>query len=297
MRRDVEFRSEGVTCRGWLYTPAGSATPWPTVVMAHGFSGVKEMHLDAFAEAFATAGLASLVFDYRGFGSSDGAPRQDIDPHAQITDYRNAISFARQVREVDGERIGVWGTSYSGGHALMVAALDRRVKAAVSQVPLIDGWETFARLAGEEGRAAFVSQMIAERERVYAGGAPAMIPVVDNSGGFAAMATPDADEWFDRFARSAPTWKNEVTLQSLERLLEYAPGRFIDRIAPTPLLLIAAERDFIPLDVTERAFARAGEPKRLCIVPAGHFEVYESPHFETAAREASEWFVKYLARA
>lgn len=297
MRRAVEFPSEGVTCRGWLYTPGRGAAPWPTIVMAHGFSGVKEMRLDSFAEAFATAGLASLVFDYCGFGSSDGEPRQDIDPHAQVTDYRNAISFARQLHEVNGERIGVWGTSYSGGHVLMVAALDRRVKAAVSQVPLIDGWETFARVAGEEGRTAFVSQMIAERERLYAGGAPAMIPVVDNSGGFAAMATPDAYEWFERFAQSAPTWKNEVTLQSLERLLEYAPGRFIDRVAPTPLLLIAAARDFIPLDVTRRAFARAGEPKRLCIIPAGHFEVYESPHFETATHEASEWFVQHLVRA
>src|SRR3989304_2932277 len=109
MRRDVEFRSEGVICRGWAYTPAKppGATRWPTIVMAHGFSGVKELRLDRFAEQFAEAGLASLVFDYRGFGASDGEPRQDIDPHAQVTDYRNAISFARQLPEVDGERIGV----------------------------------------------------------------------------------------------------------------------------------------------------------------------------------------------
>jgi uncharacterized protein len=290
MRRDVEFASEGVVCRGWLYTPERSSGGSPTVVMAHGLSAVKEMRLDRFAEAFATAGLASLVFDYRGQGASEGTPRQDLDPLAQIADYRNAISWARSCPEIDGERIGIWGTSYSGAHVLMVAAFDRRVKAVVSQVPLIDGWESFERLAGADGRRDLVRQLIAERERIYAGGAPQMIPVVAQAGEFAALASPDAWEWFQMVARSAPTWCNEVTLRSLERLLDYAPGRFIDRIAPTPLLLIAAAQDFLPLELAERAFARAGEPKKLVVLTGGHFGVYEAPEFATAANEATAWF-------
>lgn len=296
MRGDIEFQSEGVICRGWLYVPdSPRAGRWPTVVMAHGFSAVKEMRLDRFAAAFAEAGLASVVFDYRGFGASDGAPRQDVDPQAQVTDYRNAISFARQLPAVDPDRIGVWGTSYSGAHALTVAALDRRVKAVVSQVPLIDGWETMGRLGGEEARAALVAMLVAERERIYAGGAPQRIPVVDQAGGFAALGTPDAWEWFQLLGDAAPSWKNEVTLRSLERLLEYAPGRLIDRIAPAPLLLLPAEHDFIPLDIAARAFARAGEPKRLHVIPASHFAVYEPPHFATAAGEAVAWFTRHLA--
>ncbi len=296
MRADVEFRSEGTVCRGWLTTPASGRGPWPTVVMAHGFAAVKEMRLDRFAAAFADAGLASLVFDYRGIGGSDGAPRQDLDPQAQIADYRHAISFARQRPEVDGERLGVWGTSYSGAHVLSVAAFDRRVKAVVSQVPLIDGWESMGRLGGEEARAQLVAQLIAERERIYAGGVPAMIPVVDAGGGFAALATADSAEWFHLAAQSAPSWRNEVTLRSLERLLEYAPGLIIDRIAPTPLLLIAAAQDFLPLDLAERAFARAGDPKRLCVLDAGHFSPYEPPHFATASAAACEWFAEHLRR-
>jgi len=252
------------------------------------------MRLDRFAEAFAAAGLASLVFDYRCLGASDGEPRQDIDPHAQLVDYRNAISFARQLPEVDGERLGIWGSSYSGGHVLMVGALDRRVKAVVSQVPLIDAWESLGSLAGVEMRSAMVQQLIAERERLYAGGESTMFPVVAQSGGAAAMAVDDAWEWFNMAARTAPTWKNEITLRSMERLLEYAPGRFIDRIAPTPLLLIAAERDFLPVEVARRAMERAGEPKRLVVLPIGHFAPYEPPHFATAAGEAVAWFRKYL---
>lgn len=293
MRHDVEFSSEGVTCRGWLYRPETEG-PAPTIVMAHGFSAVKEMRLDRFAEAFAAVGLASLVFDYRGFGASDGPVRQDIDPQGQITDYRNAISYARSLAEVDGERLGVWGSSYSGGHALMVAALDRRVKAVVAQVPLIDAWDSLADMMGVEVRDAMVQQLIAERERVYAGGEPMMMPVVAEGGGAAALPGDEAWQWFSQMAPLAPSWRNEITLLSMQRLLEYSPLRFIDRIAPTPLLLIVAERDFLPLEVALRAFDRAGEPKKLIRLDAGHFAPYEPPHFDTAAGEAAAWFLEHL---
>jgi fermentation-respiration switch protein FrsA (DUF1100 family) len=292
-RREITFPSAGETCRGWLYPPAGPA-PWPTVVMAHGFSAVKEMRLDRFAEAFAAAGLASLVFDYRGFGTSDGAPRGDVDPLAQIEDYRNAISAARALAEVDRDRIGIWGTSYSGAHALSVAAVDSRVKVVVAQVPMVDGWETFRRMLGDDGLADLERQLVDERERIQAGGEPARIAVVSDTGEVAALGTPDAYEWFTLAAQTAPSWRNEVTLRSLERLLEYAPGRWIDRIAPRPLLVIAAADDFLPRDLTERAFALAGEPKRLLVLPGGHFAGYEPPQFAVAANAACEWFAEHL---
>ena len=146
MRQDVEFDAEGVTLRGWLYTPDGASGPAPTVVMAHGFSAVKEMYLDRFAEAFASAGLAALVFDNRNFGASDGEPRQEIDPWAQVRDYRHAITYAETRDEVDAGRIGIWGSSYSGGHVLVVGAIDRRVKCVACQVPLVSGHANFRAL-------------------------------------------------------------------------------------------------------------------------------------------------------
>ena len=132
MRQDIEFNAEGTTLRGWLFTPDAGHRPFPTIVMAHGFSAVKEMYLDSFAEVFANAGLSALVFDNRNFGASDGEPRQEIDPWAQVRDYRHAITYARTRPEVDRERIGIWGSSYSGGHVLVVGAIDRRVKCVVS---------------------------------------------------------------------------------------------------------------------------------------------------------------------
>jgi dipeptidyl aminopeptidase/acylaminoacyl peptidase len=297
MRTDITFASEGTTCRGWLYVPEGRAADArvPAVVMAHGFSAVKEMRLDRFADAFAAAGLASVVFDYRGLGASDGEPRQDLDPHAQLRDYRNAISFARRRPEIDPDRIGVWGSSYSGGHALMLGAWDRRLRAVVAQVPLIDAWEWMTRALGPAMRDAVVAETISERERLYDGSPPTMVPVVGDAG--AALATPDAAAWFEKMAPLAPTWRNTVTARSWERILEYSPLRWIDRIAPTPLLIVAAEHDVIcPIDLVREAVARAGEPKRLVVLPVGHFDPYEAPCFAEASRAAAEWFAAHLGR-
>ena len=132
MRKDIEFKTQdGVTLRGWHYLPDKRAGKCATVVMAHGYSAVKEMYLDKFAESFTSAGLAAIVFDNRNFGASDGQPRQEIDPQKQISDYRDAITYAETLAETDPARIGIWGSSYSGGHVLVVGAIDRRVKCVV----------------------------------------------------------------------------------------------------------------------------------------------------------------------
>src|SRR6516165_12672943 len=136
-RRDVEFCAEsGLKLRGWLFVPEKTSGPRPAVTMAHGYAGVKEHGLERFARAFAEAGFVVLLHDHRNFGSSDGALRHDIDPWRQIADWRRAISFLESLPEVDPNRMGVWSTSYAGGHVLVLGATDRRIRAVVSQVPL-----------------------------------------------------------------------------------------------------------------------------------------------------------------
>ena len=126
MQQVIEFKSAGETIRGWLFTPDGATGPFPTIIMAGGWCYVKELVQPDYAKTFADAGLAAILFDYRNFGASDGERRQHIDPNAQIEDYKNAISFAETLDQVDSARIGVWGLSYSGGHALIVGATDPR---------------------------------------------------------------------------------------------------------------------------------------------------------------------------
>ena len=192
MRKDIEFRAEdGVVLRGWLYLPEQDRGRVPTIVMAHGFSAVKENYLDRYAEVFCAAGLAVLVFDNRNFGASGGEPRQHIDPWRQVGDYRDAISFSRTIPELDGTRIGIWGSSYSGAHVIVVGALDRRVKCVVSQVPLISGHRNARRLIRADIVALVQQMFVEDREARYAGKPHGMIAVVSNDPGLpCALPTP-----------------------------------------------------------------------------------------------------------
>lgn len=298
MRRDIEFKAEdGVTLRGWHYVPEGGRSPVPTIVMAHGFSALKENYLDNYAEAFAASGLGALVFDNRNFGASDGEPRQEIDPWQQVRDYRDAITFAGTLDEVDADRIGVWGSSYSGGHVLVLGAIDRRIKCVAAQVPLISGHRNARRLIRADMIAAVQGMFVEDRKARYEGKAPAMIPVVaeDPTTQPCALPTLDSWEWFTATAKArAPAWRNEVTLRSVEMFMEYEPGSYIEYVSPTPLLMVVAAGDHLTVvDEALAAHGRALEPKKVVILKGGHFDAYVKD-FETAAGAASEWFAAHL---
>jgi len=298
-RRDIEFDAEGVTLRGWFYPAEGTSGRAPTVVMAHGFSAVKEMYLDSFAEVFAAAGLNALVFDNRNFGASDGDPRQEIDPWAQVRDYRHAITYAGTRPDVDPSRIGVWGSSYSGGHVLVVAAIDRRVKAVVSQVPLVSGSANIRDLVRADFRAGFREMFDADRAARYAGDPPAMVPVVaEDPLAPSALPTPDSWTFFIETGKTrAPSWRNEVTLRTVEMLGEYEPGSYLARISPTPLLMLVAETDHLtPADLAIDAYEQARQPKRLVILPGGHFDAYVAG-FGQASEPARDCFRQHLGGA
>lgn len=296
-RRNVEFMSDGTRCRGWLYVPEGaSAKPGPGIVMAHGFSGVKEMDLPPFAERFAAAGLVTLLFDYRYFGESEGEPRGQLFPQHQLEDYRNAITFLSLQPEVDPTRIGIWGTSFSGGHVLHLGAFDRRVRAVVSQVPAVSAYANVQRIHHPE-QLAWLQDMVAQvRVERYRTGKITRIPVVAPPGEPCILPGKNEYERLMRQAKEAPTWRNELTAESFERILEYVPAAGIRWISPTPLLVIVAGLDLLtPPDLTLDAFQEAQEPKSLLWLRCKHHDVYEVPaHFERACGAAISWFAQHL---
>lgn len=281
-RADIEIRFRDKTLRGWFYEP-DEPPPWPAVVMAHGFSGVKEQGLDAFAEVFAERGMAVCVIDFPNLGASDGAPRGDIDPAEQLDAFRAALDWTAARDGVDPERMGIWGTSYSGGHVLSLVSSGINIKCAVAQVP-------FVGPPMDEIPAPLEAMFASERERTS--GPPSMVPVVGD--GFAALPTPDAKEWADALAPVAPNWKNEVTLTSVDRLLHYRPA---DRIedASVPLLVVLALNDsLIPASTVRSVFERAGGSKQLVEIESGHFDVYLD-RFDEAVRPEADWLSKYLS--
>jgi len=299
---DIEFDAEGATLRGWLYRPASGASAAPVVVMAHGYNCLKEFYLDKYAASIASAGHVVLAYDHRNFGDSDGEPRQELDPWVQVRDYRHAITFAQTLDGVDGERVGVWGSSYAGGHVLVVGAVDRRVGCVVAQVPTISGWESTLRRIAPPALADQRRAFDADRLERFRGGPPQMVPMVVDpaKGGAASHASADAWEFFT--GQHAPPedkwrfdkWRNEITLRSLELYSEYEPGSYVERIGPTPLLMILGDSDVVcPTDLGLDAFNRALEPKRLELYPGGHFSAY-TDQFDRAASAATHWFTEHL---
>lgn len=294
-RTEIEFDAEGAILRGWHYVPDGGRGSFPTIVMAHGFSAVKEQYLDEYAAAFAVAGLAAVVFDNRNFGASEGEPRQEVDPVQQIRDYRHAITYACTLPDVDVDRIGVWGTSYSGGHVLAVAAHDRRVKCVVSQVPAVSGPEAALRRTRPDRVPAVLAALQADRADRFEGAPPRMIKVVtDGDGGPCALAGDESWEFFSGSRSRAPAWINDVTLRSTEMAREYEPDTSIHRISPTPLLMIVADQDHVtPTDLALAAYERALQPKKLVVLKGGHFVPYVE-QFSESSGAAIDWFCEHL---
>ncbi|MEV6901803.1 alpha/beta fold hydrolase [Amycolatopsis sp. NPDC051372] len=293
-RSDIEFAGEdGVTLRGWLFVPDAPG-PRPAITMAHGYAGVKEHGLEPFAEAFADAGFVVLVHDHRTFGASDGTPRQDVDPWRQIADWRRAITFLEARPEVDPERIGLWGTSYAGGHAIVLGATDRRLKAVVAQVPTISGVEQGRRRVPPDGVAA-LERAFAEDDRAVGRGEPPRSQTIVSADPAvpASYRAPDAVGFY---LQDIPEgiWENQVTVRSTRAARMYEPGAWVSRVSPTPLLLVVALNDTITVtDLALAAYERALQPKGLELIPGGHFDPYVA-EFARSSAAARSWFEQHL---
>ena len=295
-RRDVEFEVEGGDrLRGWLFVPENRSARHPAISMAHGYAGVKEHGLERFALAFTEAGFVVLVHDHRNFGSSEGAIRHDIDPWRQIADWRRAISYLEALPEVDANRIGLWGTSYAGGHAIVLGATERRIRAVVAQVPTISGFQQGQRRIPPDGVAA-LERAFADDERSQFRGEPLRRQLVVSADPTVAASYRSQDA-INFYLQPIPEggWENAVTIRSTRAARMYEPGTWVDRVSPTPLLMVVALADTITVtDLALAAYERALEPKKLVTIQGGHFDPYLS-QFDVSSAAAVAWFREHLA--
>jgi dienelactone hydrolase len=295
----VRVPSAGEELEGLLFMPAGDG-PHPCVVLAGGWCYVKELAQPDFARVFAEAGIAALIVDYRTFGGSTGEPRQHIDPWAQIEDYRNAISFVSRRDEIDGDRIGVWGISYSGGHVLILGALDPRVRAVCGVVPVIDGWDNLRLSHGTVSFRVLQAALAEARARLYETGEHTYLPHQPEAiGEIGTFPFPHSRATFARLKESeAPAYDGRATAASTDLLLGYSVRPFLSRLVASPTLLILAEGDdHTHWDLAAEAFHRIpGQRKRLHIVPrASHLTFYEDRETRIdVARLGAEWFAEHL---
>ena len=286
----VNFFSEGVRMEGDLFLPDGfkSGERCPGIVLCHGFTGIRSLILGDYAKVFVEAGFVALTFDYRGYGGSEGTRRRLI-PLEQIDDIRNAISFFETLPQVDPDRIGLWGTSFGGGHAPYATAIDSRIKAAVGQVGFGDG-ERFlldTRIVGE--RAELTRKVADDRRRRAVEGAGDRLSPID------ALNSAQTSAFLGTSLKDVPLSKIDISWETIEKTLEYKPIEVVDRIAPRALLLIGArDDDLCKIEGYQKLYERAREPKKLEVLPITHYEIYSGKWFDESARLAREWFERFL---
>ncbi|GAB2481248.1 alpha/beta hydrolase [Jatrophihabitans fulvus] len=298
----VRFDSRGSACEGWylrainddLTTTRGR----PCVVMAHGFGATRDAGLLPFAQRFAAAGCDVLVFDYRGFGTSDaipGVPRQDVDHRRHREDYHAAIAFARTRKGVDPARIAVWGSSYSGGHVVAVAAADPRLAAVVSQGAAMDGLAALLGTRTESGTGKTVALTragLADAAGRLRRRDPLMVPIVGPPGSAAVISAPGAEEGYR--AIMGPTFRNEMCARGILRIARNRPVRHAADVG-CPLFLVVAEHDNIAPASSVHKVAEKAPHAEVLSFPCGHFDIYVGEIFEKSVVEQTEFLRRVLA--
>lgn len=274
-RVDVRIPSAGEELAAYLYRPSSPEGPVPCVVMAHGFSGTRDDGLPAYAEAFRQAGFAVVLFDYRYFGASTGKPRQLLDIARQQDDYRAAVAWARKADGIDAGRIVLWGTSFSGGHVLVVAADDPLIAAVIAQAPFTDSIPVIRRMSARTLLHAGALG-IADRLGALAGRPPIYMAAVGPPGSFAALTEPDALSGYESILGPNTLWRNEFAARLILAFAGFRPVRSAPRLRMPALFCVCDGDTTTPPESSIRAAHEAprGELRRY---PYGHFAIYNDP--------------------
>ena len=294
-RKNVSFKVGETVLSAWLYLPENLSTPVACIIMNHGFGGTKDMFLESYALRFQEAGMAVLTYDYRNFGTSEGEPRQLFYISYQLEDLSEAIKYVRGLKEIDAEKIALWGTSAAGGYGIMTAAQDKKIACVVGQCPGLDSHADIRLALKREGIGFFLRLfMHAQRDmgRSRFGLSAHKIPIVGKPGSFAMIIAPGA---FDGYSKLVPPgFINEVCVRSLLRTRGYNPIDYAKDVQ-CPVLLQICEKDNLVSKSSYLGTAKIlGKYAEVKIYPIGHFDIYTGEDFEKAVSDEIAFFKKHL---
>jgi uncharacterized protein len=282
-RDEIGFNSGGDLCAAWLYPAAAVDGSAPIVVMAHGLSGTRRDRLGPFAERFAAAGIAALVFDHRGFGDSGGEEGR-FEPQLQLEDWRAAIAFARSLPRIDADRVATFGSSMGAGNALAAAAEDPRVAAVVSQVPFLDIL-----------RQAYRAAPAVKARLLRAAALDRHVPAVGQPHEAAFINAPGAEEGWLRVVAGGEDsrWRNSVSARWLLGA-PYRPIRHASRLH-CPWLVCVGEADRVARPGPACEAARQAPHGELRTYPGvDHFDIYDGPTHEAVVTDEIAFLRRHL---
>ena len=290
-REDHDFKSGKTRCAGWLYRPHGASRP-PVVVMAHGFGAQRDFGLPPYAERFAAMGMAVFLFDYRNFGASDGEPRNLVNPWRHLKDWESALAYVRDLPDIDTARIGLWGSSYSGGHVIVTASRDPGVAAISVQVPFVDG-PTSALMTGTRTIIQATVAGVKDLLRAVSFRDPYYVPIVSDPEVFGVMNSPECKPGYMAIVPEDCDWSNECPARAVLELLLYRPMSHA-REVECPALVIMGEKDpLIYPPAVEKTASRMREVT-LVHLPVGHFDVYVGDWFERVVETQADFLSRHL---
>ncbi len=262
------------------------------IIMAHGFAGLRQFKLIQYAQRFAQAGYAVILFDYRYWGGSTGKPREMISINSQLEDWKTMIQYASTCKFIDNRRIVLWGTSLSGGYALSLASELKNIQAIMVQIPYVDGAET-AKLYPLQR----YPQALKLSSQDYMGSKmglnPKRLPVVDQ---YKLCFMPTADSYYGYLSIVNPDyyWSGEVPARVFFNLMRYRPIQLVRQIN-IPVLFIAAQHDsLIPIESSREAATNIAPFVSYHEWDMKHFDIYHGSWFEKAVTTQLEFLHQHI---
>jgi len=295
----LEFPAGGQRVAAILRTPrARPGTPAPGIVLTGPFTGVKEQVVSVYARRLADAGLATLVFDHRNFGASEGEPRQHEDAAGKLADLRSATSALAAQPAVDASRLGCVGVCLGGGYALRHSAFDPRIRAVAFVAAAFNDPRAMRRGMGDEGYRDQLTAFSAVEQRQFDTGETEYLPAVDRDGGPAAMPGREPWDYYGTGRSTAPGWTNRVTRLSVRELLTFDAAIGADFLAGTPALFIHGRRDDFcsPADA-DAVYQRAqtADKEFVWLDTTNHIDLYDNPAYvNPATTRLSDWLIERL---
>lgn len=288
---NTEFISHGTGCAAWLTRPSGPG-PHPAVVLAHGLGANHTMALTRYEQHFSAAGIATLAFDYRHLGASDGTPRQVLSLRRHRQDIGAALEYVRGLPDIDANRVALWGTSLGAMHVLRVAARRSDLAAVVVQCPIVDGPATLRRIGSLA--ALRLGPAIAEDAiRATLGRKRRYVPIVGKPGSLAAVTVAGAEEGWNSTVDPGGSFDNRIAASNVAQIVFNSAKREAHRIT-APVLVCVSRRETL-MDPRHAELVARRAPRGIARHYDGdHFQIYHPPLLADLLADQTAFLSEYL---